>query len=173
LSSEKTTGFWIAATLIGIGNTAMKTVQLALGNTEFAQLLRNLLARDGMHRVYMVDHPDLRLDGIIVIDGNRFENLAMLDSEPERFVVITRKASDYLSRIWDAGVRHVLFEGDSPSTAQLGIIAAELRLPATRGSKAAPEPVRHHNYSTPGLPVLSSPIRCGRCRFPRGQWSKF
>ena len=156
----------------------MKTVQLAIPNTEFAQQLQNLLARDGTHRVYMVDRPDLRLDGVIVTDGNRIENLALLDSEPERFVVITRKASDYLSRIWDAGVRHVLFEGDSPSTAQLAIIAAELRLPAMAGSKtglkATPEPVRHHNYSSPGLPVLSAPpMRCGRCRFPHGQWSKF
>ncbi len=152
----------------------MKTVQLAIPSTEFAQQLQSLLARDGAHRVYIVDRPDLRLDGVIVIDGNRFENLSMLDSEPERFVVITRKASDYLSRIWDAGVRHVLFEGDSPSTAQLAIIAAELRLPAMAGSKTASEPVRHHNYSSPSLPVLSPPpMRCGRCRFPRGEWSQF
>jgi hypothetical protein len=151
----------------------MKTVQLAIGNTEFAQLLRNLLLRDGTHRVYMVERPDLRLDGIIVIDGNRFENLTMLDSEPERFVVITQKTSDYLSRIWDAGVRHVLFNGDSPNTAQLAIIAAELRLPAVRGSNAVHQEIRHHNSPNPGLPLLSPPARCGRCRFPAARWRGF
>ena len=28
---------------------------------------------------------------------------------------------------WNAGIRHVVFEGDSPNTTQLAIIAAELR----------------------------------------------
>src|SRR5579864_8478664 len=107
----------------------MKTVQLAIGNTEYAQSLRDLLLRDGTHRVYLVDEPDLRLDGIVMIDGNRADNLSLLDLDPERFVVITRKGSDSLARIWDAGVRHVLFDGDPPNTAQLAIIAAELRLP--------------------------------------------
>ena len=113
----------------------MKTVQLAIGNTGYAQSLRDLLSRDGTHRVYLVERPDLRLDGIVMIDGDRTSNLSMMDSEPGRFVVITRKGSDSLSRIWDAGVRHVLFDGDPPNTAQLAIIAAELRLPSTTGSK--------------------------------------
>ena len=124
----------------------MKTVQLAIGNTEYAQSLRNLLLRDGAHRVYLVDQPDLRLDGVVVIDGNRPENLALLDAEPERFVVITRKGSDYLARIWDAGVRHVLFDGDPPNTAQLAIIAAELRLPSFRGPSRGSKHERHGGH---------------------------
>ena len=106
----------------------MKTVQLAIPDSHYAQSLRNLLLRDGTHRVYLVDQPNLRLDGVVVIDENRFQNLAQLDPEPERFVVITRKGTDNLSRVWEAGIRHVVFEGDSPNTAQLAIIAAELRL---------------------------------------------
>ena len=145
----------------------MKTVQLAIGNTEYAQSLHNLLLRDGTHRVYMVDRPDLRLDGIVVIDGDRAENLALLDSEPERFVVITRKGSEHLPQIWDAGVRHVLFAGDSPNTAQLAIIAAELRLPTTslRRSKTEVREEVHHLNSHSSLPLLHPPGRCARCRF--------
>jgi hypothetical protein len=107
----------------------MKTVQLAIRDSHYAQSLRNLLLRDGTHRVYLVDQPNLGLDGVVVIDENRFQNLAQLDPEPERFVVITRKGTDNLSRVWEAGIRHVVFEGDSPNTTQLAIIAAELRLP--------------------------------------------
>jgi hypothetical protein len=145
----------------------MKTIQLALQNSEYAESLRSLLLRDGTHRVYLVDCPDLRLDGVIVIDGNRTENFAMLDGEPERFVVITRKGSDHLARIWDAGVRHVVFEGDSPGTAHLAIIAAEMRLPRMDARSRVSGPglhERHHAGARGSLPVIDPPARCGRCR---------
>lgn len=143
----------------------MKTVQLAIENMEYAQSLRDLLLRDGTHRVYLVDQPDLRLDGIVMIDGNRTGNLSMLDSDPERFVVMTRKGSDSLSRIWDAGVRHVLFDGDPPNTAQLAIIAAELRLPSARGSKMLRNGDGDHSRRLE-VPAVDPPARCGRKRFP-------
>ena len=107
----------------------MTTVQLAINNFEYAQSLRNLLLRDGTHRVLLVEKPDLNVDGVVVMEAKGFESLSLLGSQPERFVVITRKGTDHLTRIWDAGVRHVVFEQDSPSTAQLAIIAAELRIP--------------------------------------------
>jgi hypothetical protein len=143
----------------------MKTVQLAIGNMEYAQSLRDLLLRDGTHRVYVVDRPDLRLDGIVMIDGDRPGNLSMLDSEPERFVVIAHKGSDSLSRIWDAGVRHVLFDGDPPNTAQLAIIAAELRLPMMRGSKTLRDGYGRHTRHL-DIPAVDPPARCGRRRPP-------
>lgn len=150
----------------------MKTIQLALHDSEYTQSLRSLLLRDGTHRVYVVDQPDLRLDGVVVIDGNCSENLAFLDGEPDRFVIITRKGSDHLARIWDAGVRHVVFEGDSPSTAHLAIIAAEMRLPrvdgrASRVSGAGPYYDGHRTVSHPKLPIIDPPAHCGRCRFSR------
>ena len=107
----------------------MKIVQLAIRDSEYAQSLCNSLLRDGTHRVYLVDQPDMRIDGVVVIDGNRLDNLSPWARQPERFVVITCKGTDSLSRLWHAGIRHVVFEGDAPSTAQLAIIAAELRLP--------------------------------------------
>lgn len=106
----------------------MKTVQLAIPNSKYVQALRNLLLRDGTHRVHLVEHPDLALDGVVVIDANNPENLSLLESNPERFVVIAKNGADNLARIWQAGATHVVFERDPPSTSQLSIIAAELRL---------------------------------------------
>src|SRR5579864_5149043 len=83
----------------------MKTVQLAIRDSEYAQSLRNSLLRDGTHRVYLVDQPDLRIDGVIVIDGAGLAGLSPCDDQPERFVVVTRKGTDSLSRLWDAGIR--------------------------------------------------------------------
>jgi len=115
----------------------MKTVQLAIGDSEYVLSLRDSLLRDGRHQVYLVDQPDMRIDGVVVIDGNKLDNLAPCGEQVERLVVITRNGSDSLSRLWNAGIRHVVFEGDSPHTAQLAIIAAELRLPSL-------EPVNGH-----------------------------
>jgi hypothetical protein len=112
--------------------------------------------RDGTHRVYVVDQPDMRIDGVVVIDENQLDNLPPCGEQPERFVVITRKGRDSLSRLWNAGIRHVVFEGDSPNTTQLAI-SAELRLP-NPGSKASrvfgPPNEKHHTGSRPTLPVL-------------------
>jgi len=150
----------------------MKTIQLALENSDYTKSLHDLLLRDGTHRVFVVDRPDLKLDGVVVIDGNRPESLGILDREPERFVLITRKGSDQLARIWDAGVRHVVFEGDSPSTAHLAIIAAEMRLPrgshARRLTGSGPFCEGHHTAAHAKLPIIDPPAHCGRCHFKPG-----
>ena len=133
----------------------MKTVQLALRDTAYSRALESLLTRDGAHRVYRVEKPDLRLDGVVVTDGSRFENAADVEREPERFVVLTHRGGDQLARIWDAGVRHVVFEGDSPSTAQLAVIAAELRMPASaKGGGASGFAHKQNGVSSSVLPVL-------------------
>jgi len=144
----------------------MKSIQLALRNTEYADELRNLLLKDGTHRVYLVDQPDLRLDGVIVIDGDE-DRLALLNGEAERFVVITRKGSDHLAHIWDAGARHVVFEGDAASTVHLAIIAAELRLPRTiyKGRTSSTGPIHEHRPRfRPDFPIVDAPQRSAKSR---------
>src|ERR1700683_3179570 len=101
----------------------MSTVQLAIHDQEYSAALADLLCRDGLHEVVFVDHPDLGVDGIIVVDGHRAENLALFEAQPERFVVIAQQDADLLSSIWDAGIRHVVFEQDSAATALLAVIA--------------------------------------------------
>jgi hypothetical protein len=105
----------------------MPTVQLAIRNRRYAAALAELLERDGSHKVVLVEAPDLKVDGIIALDGDKTENLLLFEAQPERFVVITRKDAGLLAQVWDAGVRHVVFEEDSPSLAMLAVIAAELR----------------------------------------------
>ena len=119
----------------------MSRVQISVHDQKYAQNLANLLRKDGSHDVVFVEKPDLAIDGIIVVDGNRTENLVFFEAQPERFVVVTRKDANLLARIWDAGVRHVVFEDDAPSTALLAVIAAELRISKDdlkKGAKAAP-----------------------------------
>ncbi len=106
----------------------MKTVQLAIHDSDYARSVRKLLLRDGTHDVHLVDQPNLHLDGVVLMDDRTFQNLADDNSDWERFVIVTGEGSDRLSQMWEAGIRHVVFEGDSPHTTQLAIIAAELRL---------------------------------------------
>jgi hypothetical protein len=153
----------------------MKTVQLAIRDSEYAQSLRNLLLRDGTHKVCLVEKPDMDLEGVIVIDEGRFGNSPLGPPEPERYVVITRKGAD-LARVWDAGIRHVVFEADSPNTAQLAVIAAELRLPraaTTLGRIPTMTHVeRHHAPVLPILPLLDPAAhhcRCGNQNAPCGK----
>lgn len=142
----------------------MKTVQLAIRDSEYAQSIRNSLLLDGSHRVFLVDRPDLRLDGVIVVDGSGLENLCLLGQEPERFVVIARKSNESFSQLWKAGIRHVVFEGDSPNTAQLAVIAAELRLPnpGPRAGRSGPEKQCTDPRST--FPILEARHRCAKGR---------
>jgi hypothetical protein len=122
------TGFRIAVKQGRACRPDMKTIQLAIRDPGYALSLRKLLLGDGAHRVYLMDRPNLELEGVVVIDESGFQNLAQHDPKPERFVIITRKGAENLSGVWDAGIRHVVFEEDPPHITQLAIIAAELRL---------------------------------------------
>ena len=107
----------------------MKTVQLAIHDFGYAESLRNELLRDGGHEVYLVEKPDLKRDGVVVMDEDVLNTFTALpESIAERLVVIARRGADHLAQIWRAGIRHVVFEKDSSSTAQMAILALELRL---------------------------------------------
>ncbi len=150
----------------------MPRVQISVHDQKYAQNLASLLQKDGSHDVVFVEKPDLAADGIIVVDGNRTETLAFFEAQPERFVVVTRKDASVLARVWDAGVRHVVFEDDAPSTALLAIIAAELRIlkdDNKKGTKIAPstggaQGQKRLKPDFPELPVLecgSYHCKCG------------
>jgi hypothetical protein len=106
----------------------MKTVQLAILDSEYALSLRSQLMRDGSHRVYVVADPDLRLDGLVVIDQESFLRLELSNPSPERFIVITPTGSNHLDILWASGVRHVVFKDEPLNTVQLAIAAVEMRL---------------------------------------------
>jgi hypothetical protein len=106
----------------------MKTVQVAIQDPGYADSIRNLLVQDGVHRVLLVEKPDLALEGAIVVDAADLESLPLREDELERLIVFVRKERDDLSKIWDAGVRHVVFYGDPPQTARVVVLGVELGL---------------------------------------------
>src|SRR5271168_624221 len=110
----------------------MLLVQLSIQDRKYATALAELLRADGSHNVVCTDSPDLGLDGVVVVDASRTESLQLFASRPERFVVIASQDAGLLSRVWEAGVRHVVFEEDGLSTMLLAVIAAELRNPRMR-----------------------------------------
>ena len=95
----------------------MKTVQVAIQDPVYADSVRDLLIQDGGHLVHLVQKPDVSLDGVIVVEADHLEVIP-LSNEMERLIVVVRKEHDDLSKMWDAGVRHVLFQGDPPHTAR-------------------------------------------------------
>jgi hypothetical protein len=109
----------------------MKTVQVAIQDSGYADAIRNLLVQDGVHRVHLVARPDLTLGGVIVVDAADLDGFPLLAIERERLVVFAHKEHDDLSKIWDAGVRHVLFDGDPPRMARVAVLGVELSLGAS------------------------------------------
>lgn len=110
------------------GLVRMKTVQLAIQDPEYAHSVRDLLSRDGTHHVHLVDTPDTALGGVIFADASQLSRLPLLAKEQKRLVVMVRKEHDDLEKIWEAGVRHVVFQGDPPTRARLAVLGVELSL---------------------------------------------
>ena len=164
----------------------MKTVQVAIRDAGCGQSICNVLRREGRHTVLVVDQPDLSLEGVIVLDCEHLERIGIAADQPDRFVLVTRKDPDRLARIWNAGIRHVVFEDDSPNTVQLAVSAAELRQsrpapgresPHERGAVGA-ESRRHLQLRRgSGLPILdgNGTDRCRAChhRFPVAGLNEF
>lgn len=150
----------------------MTTVQVAIRDADYAQTICNLLRREGRYSILVVDEPDLTLEGVVVLDCEHLESLALAGEAPERFVLVTRKDPDKLAQLWNAGIRHVVFEEDSPNTAQLAVSAAELRQPRPSSSRAEDRnstegrrPIMHRHHRRPMPPCASGGYpgeHCGR-----------
>jgi hypothetical protein len=106
----------------------MSTIQLAINDPAYARWIRSLLLRYGAHQVHVMDWPELKLDGVIVIDKKRFDTLSLAWHEVRRFLVIAPNDYESACQLWNAGVKHVVFEGDSPAAAALAILALDLNL---------------------------------------------
>lgn len=103
-------------------------MQVAIQDPEYAASVRHLLLQDGRHRVHLVETPDLTLRGVIVVDAVDLNSFPSLANEHERLVVMVHKERDDLSKLWDAGVRHVVFHGDPPHRASVVVLGVELCL---------------------------------------------
>jgi hypothetical protein len=107
----------------------MKTVQLALRDSDQAKVLRDLL-HDGGHQVYVVEYPDTAIAGVIVMDFEHLDTARALLGVQERVIVVTSRAEADLATAWKAGVRHVVFQGDDPQAVRVAVLAMELTLAA-------------------------------------------
>ena len=62
------------------------------------------------------------------MDAARLSAFPALANEHKRLLLMAHKDRDDLSKIWDAGVRHVLFYGDSPQTVRVAVLGRELSI---------------------------------------------
>ncbi len=109
--------------------SARPIVQLVLEDANYAKCLCDLLTLKARHRVFIMDSPETAIDGVVVVDGHfLLAHTELLSEIPERLVVLSGNDIQDLERIWKAGVQHVVFKGDPPGTAELAVMAAELRL---------------------------------------------
>ena len=109
----------------------MQTVQLSIGDIQYAATVREALSRSCAWHVEAVEHPDLSLHSVMVLDEQAFARLPLPLSNPERVVVVTRRepqAPQFLAEAWDAGIVSVVSEEDPLSTVLLAIMAAALRV---------------------------------------------
>jgi hypothetical protein len=110
----------------------MPAVQLTIGDTTYAERLREALSQDWAFRdwhVKCVPAPDMCEKGVIVLDAEAFSRLPGPLLHPERVVLIGRRDPQQLFRAWKAGVVSVIPREDPLSTAMLAILAARFRAP--------------------------------------------
>jgi hypothetical protein len=106
----------------------MKTVQVAIQDSTYADSIRKLLLQDGRHKVHLVAMPDVQLAGVIVLDATELHSFPAIATEQQRLVVVVDKERDDLTEVWNAGVRYVVFHGDPPHKARIVVLGAELSL---------------------------------------------
>lgn len=110
----------------------VKTVQVAIQDPVYADCIRSLLSEDGRHQVHLVQTPNVDLAGVIVLDAAYLGCFSAPAREQHRLIVMAHKQADDLGRIWDAGVRHVMFYGDPPQNVRVAVLAMELSLSASK-----------------------------------------
>jgi hypothetical protein len=111
----------------------MRTVQLVMADAGYTAALREALSRSGSWRVQPVDHPDLDLPSVVVVDEWAFAQLPLPLAHPERVVLITRQEREALAHAWDAGIVSVVSTDDPLPTVLLAIMAAALRITPPHG----------------------------------------
>ena len=114
----------------------VKTVQVAIQDPVYADCIRSLLSEDGRHQVQLVQKPNIKLAGVIVLDAAYLGCVSTPASEQHRLIVVAHKREDDLGKIWDAGVRHVIFYGDPPQNVRIAVLALELSLSASKTNSA-------------------------------------
>ena len=128
----------------------MRTVQLAIADSVYANALRDALAHSGPWRVETVERPDPALSSVLVLDELNFQRLNIPLPHPQR--------------AWEAGIVSVASLEDSLPTVLLAVMAASLRVEKHDGGTGGISP------SGEAIPARITPgdslSRAKRCRTP-------
>jgi hypothetical protein len=108
----------------------VKTVQVAIPDPAYADSVRNLLIQDVRHQVHLVERPNFDLPGVIILDAICVNSFPTVAKEQKRLLVLAHKERDDLAKLWDAGIRHVLFYEDTPQWLTMQVLGIELSLSA-------------------------------------------
>lgn len=108
----------------------MQSIQLSIGDHQYAHAVREALARSCAWHIEAVETPDFSVHGVMVLDEEAFARLALPLSNPGRVVLIARKEpqASQLAQAWEAGIVSVVSEEDPLNTVLLAIMAAALRV---------------------------------------------
>jgi hypothetical protein len=149
----------------------MKTVQVAIHDSEQADTLRELLVGDGVHQVHVLERPNMAIAGVIVMDIDHLERSGALFGARDRLVVMASRASADLTTLWRAGVRHVVFQGDAPTTVRLAVLATELSLTAPNFgvTSLSPEAADTQKSNNPPQAAFRESTKPTQCRARKGQ----
>lgn len=113
----------------------VKTVQVAIPDPVCADSVRSLLIQDVRHQIHVVEKPNFDLPGIIIMDAMCVSNFPTVAQEHKRMLVMAHKEQADLAKLWDAGVRHMVFYEDPPQWLTMLVLGIELSL-AANGSSA-------------------------------------
>jgi hypothetical protein len=114
----------------------MERIQVAITDPSYAGRLRDLLLATSASRVECVETPDLKEDGVIVLDVAHLEGLRERPRRPERLVLIARTDERSLKQAWESGLKSVVSEKDPLAMAVLAIQAVQLRSSSLRSESA-------------------------------------
>ncbi len=105
-------------------------MQLALGDKELRNRLRELIVKDPAFADWHIQAPErpaLEKTGVLVIDADALKALPLPLPHPERVVLVTRRTAEELTRAWEAGIVSVVFDHEPLGTIMLAILAARYR----------------------------------------------
>jgi hypothetical protein len=122
----------------------MACVQILLPENEYASHLQRLLGRESDCECKRVARPEWDVGGPIVADRAAVERFPELLEHPDRLVPVATKDPAYQARLWEHGIRYVVFDTDPPSTAVLAILSAALRERSQSSAKADPPRAPKH-----------------------------
>lgn len=107
----------------------MVAIQISLADSGYRKALRDELAGSDSGEVSCVDRPDPGGDGVLVLDRQHLDMLALPISNPERVVLISTDGGADVAKAWEAGVCSVVERSAPLNTAVLAVLSATLRLP--------------------------------------------